>query len=74
MYIPILLRSACYTLAAIGTMQTDDDSAASILGSLLNSYDMFLSALTAAESVLSKLLMPDEVMHSIIEESDCCSV
>jgi gag-polypeptide of LTR copia-type/Zinc knuckle len=62
------------SLAAMGTMQTDDDSAASILGSLPSSYDMFLSALTAAESVLSKSLTPNELMHSIIKESDCHSV
>ena len=68
------IRSLRESLAAMGAVLTDDDSAASILGSLPSSYDTFLSALTAAESVLGKALTPDELMHSIIEEYDRRSV
>jgi Reverse transcriptase (RNA-dependent DNA polymerase)/gag-polypeptide of LTR copia-type len=68
------IRSLRESLAAMGATLTDDDSAASILGSLPSSYDTFLSALTAAESVLGKSLTPDELMHSIIEEADRRSV
>src|SRR2546425_6628412 len=58
----------------MGAMQTEDDSATSIIGLLSSSYDSFLSTLTAAKTVLGKVLTPDELIHSIIEEADRCSV
>ena len=51
-----------------------EDFSAMLLGSLLRSYDSYLSAVTATLSVLGTKLTPDALMLSIIDEFDCHTV
>ena len=57
-------------LAALGDDLNDEDFGAMLLGSLPRSYDSYLSAVTAALSVLGTKLTPDALMLSIIDEFD----
>ena len=51
-----------------------EDFSAMLLGSLPPSYDSYLSAVTAALSVLETKLTPDALMLSIIDEFDGCTI
>ena len=51
-----------------------EDSSAMLLGSLSRSYNSYLSAVTAALSVLGTKLTPDALMLSIIDEFDGCTI
>ena len=57
-------------LAALGDDLNDKDFSAMLLGSLPRSYDSYLSAVTAALSVLGTKLTPDALMLSIIDKFD----
>ena len=61
-------------LEALGDDLNDEDFSAMLLGSLPQSYDSYLSAVTAALSVLGTKLTPDALMPSIIDEFDCHTV
>ena len=60
----------CEDLAALGDNLNDEDFSTMLLGSLPRSYDSYLSAVTAALSVLGTKLTPDALMLSIIDEFD----
>ena len=57
-------------LASLGTILSEQDFLAIILGSLLKSYDQFLSAITATASVLKRDLDHKDLMQTIIDEYD----
>ena len=57
-------------LASLGTILSEQDFSAIILGSLPKSYDQFLSAVTATASVLKRDLDPEDLMQTIIDEYD----
>ena len=52
-------------LASLGTVLSEQDFSAIVLGSLPKSYDQFISAVMAAASVL---LDPEDLMQTIIDE------
>ena len=64
------MRTMREDLAALGDDLNDEDFSAMLLGSLPRSYDSYLSAVTAALSVLGTKLTPDALMLSIIDEFD----
>jgi hypothetical protein len=64
------MHTMCEDLAALGDDLNDEDFGAMLLGSLPQSYDSYLSAVTAALSVLGTKLTPDALMLSIIDEFD----
>ena len=55
-------------LTSLGTILSEQDFSAIILGSLPKSYDQFLSAVTATVSVLKQDLDPKDLMQTIIDE------
>jgi len=57
-------------LAVLGDDLNDEDFSAMLLGSLPQSYNSYLSAVTATLSVLGTKLTPDALMLSIINEFD----
>ena len=57
-------------LESLGTILSEQDFSAIILGSLLKSYDQFLSAVTTTASVLKQDLDPEDLMQTIIDEYD----
>ena len=57
-------------MASLGTILSEQDFLAIILGSLPKSYDQFLSAVTATASVLKRDLDPEDLMQTIIDEYD----
>ena len=57
-------------LASLGTILSEQDFSAIILGSLPKSYDQFLSAVRATASVLKQDLDPEDLMQTIIDEYD----
>ena len=57
-------------LASLGTILSEQDFSAIILGSLPKSYDQFLSAVMATASVLKQDLDPEDLMQTIIDEYD----
>ena len=61
-------------LASLGTMISEPDFSAIVLGSLPKNYDQFLSAMTTTASVLKQELNPDNLMQTIIDEFDRCSM
>src|ERR1700720_4601923 len=61
-------RTMCEDLAALGDDLNDEDFSTMLLGSLPWSYNSYLSAVTAALSVLGTKLTPDALMLSIIDE------
>ena len=61
-------------LAALGDDLNDKDFSTMLLGLLPWSYDSYLSAITAALSVLGTKLTLDALMLSIIDEFNCCIV
>ena len=61
-------------LASLGTKISEQDYSAIILGSLPKSYDHFLSVVTATASILKRDLDPEDLMQTVIDEFDCCSM
>ena len=57
-------------LASLGTILSEPDFTAIILGSLPKSYDQFLSAITVTASMLKQDINPDDLMKTIIDEYD----
>jgi hypothetical protein len=57
-------------LAAMGGSISNGDFTVMVLGSLLASYDAYLSAITATVSVMNIALDPEALMVSIIDEYD----
>ena len=55
-------------LASLGTVLSEQDFSATILGSLPRSYDQFLSVVMATTSVLKKDLDPEDLMQTIVDE------
>ena len=55
-------------LAAMGQPLTENDFYAIILGSLLPSYDPYISAVNATSSVLGKTISADDLMLTVTEE------
>ena len=55
-------------LASLGTILSEPDFSAIVLGSLPKSYNQFLSAITATASVLKQELNPKDLMQTIINE------
>ena len=64
------MRTMREDLAALGDDLGDEDFSAMVIGSLPRSYDSYLSAVTAALSVLGTKLGPDALMLSVIDEFD----
>ena len=62
------MRAMREDLAAMGHSPSDDDLCAIVLGSMSNSYEPFISALSATSRVLGKSLKPDELMDVLTEE------
>ena len=58
-------------LASLGTILSEQDFSAIILGSLSKSYNQFLSAVTATASILKKDLDPEDFIQTVIDEYDC---
>ena len=54
-------------LASLGTILSEQDFSAMILGSLPKSYDQFISAVTATAK---QELNPEDLMQTIIDEYD----
>ena len=59
------LRMMCEDLASVGSPPSEDEFYAIILGSLLSSYDPYISALNATSSVLGSVLSSDNLMQTI---------
>ena len=57
-------------LASLGTVLSEPDFSAIVLGSLPKSYDQFISAVIATASVLKKDLDPEDLMQTVIDEYD----
>ena len=68
------MRTMRKDLAALGDDLNDEDFGAMLLGSLPQSYDSYLSAVTATLSVLGTKLNLDALMLSIINEFDRCTI
>ena len=68
------MRTMREDLAVLGDDLNDEDFSAMLLGSLPPSYDSYLSAVTAALSVLETKLTPDALMLSIIDEFNRCTI
>ena len=51
-----MIHTMCEELASLGSILSEEDFSAIILGSLLKNYDQFLSAVTATASVLKQEL------------------
>ena len=64
------IRTMREELASLGTILSEPDFSAIVLGSLPKSYDQFLSAVTATASVLKQELNPEDLMQTIIDEYD----
>jgi hypothetical protein len=64
------IRTMREELASLGTILSEPDFSAIILGSLPKTYDQFLSAVTATASVLKQDLNPEDLMQTIIDEYD----
>ena len=65
------LRTMREELASLGTILSEQDFSAIILGSLSKSYDQFLSAITVTASMLKKDLDPEDLIQTVINEYDC---
>ena len=64
------MLTMCDHLAAQGDDLNDEDFSAMLLGLLPQSYNSYLSTVTATLSVLGTELTPDALMLSIINEFD----
>ena len=64
------VRTMREELASLGTILSESDLSAIVLGSLPKSYDQFLSAVTATASVLKQELNPEDLMQTVIDEFD----
>ena len=67
------VRTMREELASLGTILSESDLSAIVLGSLPKLYDQFLSAVTATASVLKQELNPEDLMQTVIDEFDCRS-
>jgi hypothetical protein len=68
------MLTMCDHLAAQGDDLNDEDFSAMLLGLLPQSYNSYLSTVTATLSVLGTELTPDALMLSIIDKFDCCTI
>ena len=57
-------------LASLGTILSEPDFSAIVLGSLPKSYNQFLSAITTTASVLKQELNPEDLIQTITDEYD----
>ena len=64
------LHSMREDLAAMGHSPTDDDFYAIILGSMLTSYETYISSLTATSTVTGNVLTPEQLMSALTDEYD----
>ena len=68
------MHTMCEDFAALGDDLNDKNFSVMLLGSLIQSYDSYLSAVSATLSVLGTKLTLDALMLSIIHEFDCCII
>ena len=65
-----MICTMCEELASLGSILSEEDFSAIILGSLPKTYDQFLSGVTATASVLKQELELKDLMQTIINEYD----
>ena len=64
------LRTMYEDLATMGHTPEDDDFYAIILGSMLTSFETYISSLTATSTITGNVLMPEQLMAALTDEYD----
>ena len=66
----IKLQTMREDLASIGGLISDEDFTSIILGSIPQSYDTYIAAITATSSLLNQTLLPTNLIDAIHDEAD----
>ena len=61
-------------LASMGGLISDEDFTSIILGSILQSYDTYITAITAMSSLLNQTLSSTNLIDAICNEADQCTI
>ena len=67
---PVKLQTMREDLASMGGAISDEDFTSIILGSIPQSYDMYIAAITATSPLLNQTLSPTNLIDAIRDEAD----
>ena len=65
------LQAMCEDLVSMGGSISDEDFTSIILGSIPQSYDSYIAAITATSTLLDKTLLPTNLIDTICDEVHC---